>query len=69
MRKTAVLLVGLPTNQVSQFRVPLQPDSQNMLVVSSVENGGGEKGNSRISQTLPVVVCTTENLSLKGEGS
>lgn len=67
MRKTAVFLVVLPTNQVSQFRVPLQPDSQDMLVVSSVENrnSGREKGNSRISQTLPVVVCTTENLSLK----
>lgn len=40
MRKTAVFLLVLPTNQVSQFRVPLQQDSQQSSVVSSVETVG-----------------------------
>lgn len=66
MRKTAVFLVVLPTNQVSQFRVPLQPGSQDMLVVSSVETEGEKRKLQDITNTASCCLYEGEIVTEKG---
>lgn len=54
MRKTAVFLLALPTNQVSRLKVPLLHNSQEVSVVFSVETVEETSGHCKYCQLLPV---------------